>query len=135
MEYETLLDKAKAKLPHTMERVERFEMPKASGHIQGNRTIIVNFSQICSAFSREPQHILKYLQRELATQGYIDGQRLVLGSKIPSALINQKIEQYAHDFVLCSACKKPDTKIIREGRVLMLKCTACGAKHPIKTKI
>lgn len=134
-DYDKLLKEARSKLPERALNKERFDMPKVTGHIQGNKTIINNFSQICSAFNREQQHLLKYLQRELATPAQIDGPRLILGRKIGSPLINKKVEQYAEEFVLCKDCKRPDTKLIKEGKVLMIKCTACGAKHPIKSRI
>nr|1K81_A Chain A, PROBABLE TRANSLATION INITIATION FACTOR 2 BETA SUBUNIT [Methanocaldococcus jannaschii] len=34
--------------------------------------------------------------------------------------------------VICRECGKPDTKIIKEGRVHLLKCMACGAIRPIR---
>ena len=46
-----------------------------------------------------------------------------------------KIELYAKTFVLCQECNKPDTELMKEGGVLVMKCTACGAKHPVKAKI
>ncbi len=133
--YEKLLERAQENLPKKVKSKERFEIPKASGMIEGNKTIVKNFLQIANVLHRDPKQILKYLQRELATPGAVDGQRLILGRKINSALINDKLKRYVHDFVLCQDCKKPDTKLLKEDRVLMLKCTACGAKHPIKAKI
>jgi translation initiation factor 2 subunit 2 len=135
MEYEKLLERAEKNLPEKAIVKERFEMPKVKGHIEGNKTIITNFNQIASILRRDTKHILKYLLRELATPGTIDGQRLTLGRKIFSSLINEKLQKYAHIFVICKDCKKPDTQIMKEGKVLVLKCTACGAKHPIKSKI
>ncbi|HLC37208.1 MAG TPA: translation initiation factor IF-2 subunit beta [Candidatus Nanoarchaeia archaeon] len=135
MDYEKMLEKAKAQLPETTTTKERFEIPKAIGHIQGSKTIISNFNQITSTLRREPAHLLKYLQRELATPASIDGPRLILGRKINSSLINQKIESYTQTFILCKECGKPDTQLKKEEKVLTLKCTVCGAKHPIKTKI
>jgi len=133
--YKELLERAQSKLPKKVKSKERFEIPKTAGRIEGNKTIITNFLQISNSLHRDPKQILKYLQRELATPGSIDGQRLVLGRKINSKLINEKITKYASDFVLCKDCKKPDTQLLKEERVLMLKCTACGAKHPVKAKI
>lgn len=135
MEYEKLLEKARSQLPESVLKKERFEIPKVKGHIQGNKTVIANFNQIVQDLRRDPQHLLKFLQRELATPGIIDGPRLVLGRKLNSSLINQRIELYTKTFVLCQECKKPDTKMIKEDKVLSLKCTACGAKYPIKAKI
>lgn len=135
MEYEELLKRAREELPETKTGVERFEIPKVKGHIQGNKTIVNNFSQIADILRRDQNHLLKYLQRELATPAKIDGPRLILGRKLSSSLVNQKIEQYAKDFVLCYECKKPDTQVMRENKILIMKCMACGAKHTIKAKI
>lgn len=134
-DYERILARARSRLPESVLIKERFEIPKVLGHIQGNKTIITNFIQICNNFRRDPNHLLKYLQRELATPASIDGPRLILGRKISSSLINSKIGRYANEFVLCYECKKPDTQIIKEDRVSLIKCTACGAKHPIKTRL
>ena len=135
MDYEELLKRAESKTPKKILQKERFEIPPVKGHIEGTKTIITNFSQIASTLHRDQQHLLKYLLRELAAPGNINGQRLILGKKISSSLINEKIEKYANEFVICKDCKKPDTHLLKEGRVLMLKCTACGAKHPIMSKI
>ena len=133
--YEQMLKEAFAKLPTRVTEKARFECPTASGHVQGNKTIITNFAALCQTFNRPQEQLCKYLQRELATPASIDGPRLVLGRKLSSVLINEKILQYCSDFVLCSECKKPDTQIQREDRMLFLKCTACGAREPIKAKI
>ena len=133
--YEELLDKAFSKIPEQSISKERFEVPKVTGHIEGNKTIISNFIQICDALRREPSHLLKYIQRELATPAIIEGPRLILGRKISANIINQKIALYVNDFVLCSECKRPDTQLIKEGKIYQVKCLACGAKHPVKAKI
>ena len=135
MDYEKLLDDAYKKLPKVDKVVERFEIPPVLGHIQGNKTVVTNFFKIVGILRRDHNHLLKYLLRELATPGVIEGQRLVLGRKISSGLINNKVEQYANEFVLCPECKKPDTILKKEERVLTIKCMACGAKHTIKSKI
>ena len=135
MEYEELLTEAKKHLPEIKESADRFEIPTVKGHIEGTKTIITNFQQIVDQLRRPKEQLLKFLQRELATPAILDGPRLILGRKMPSSQINQKIERYCNDFVLCKECRKPDTEIIRDGRIMFLKCTACGAKHPIKSKI
>ena len=134
-EYEKLLESAKKELPEVAKGEERFEIPKASGHIQGNKTIINNFMEICKILRREPSHLLKYLQRELATPANIEKNRLILGRKISVVLVNNKIEQYVKEFVICRECGKPDTQLRKEDRIPILKCMACGAKHTIKAKI
>jgi len=130
--YEEMLNEAIKALPQEIVVTERFEIPKAQGHIQGNKTVITNFNQILSAFRRDKDHFLKFLLKELATPGVFDGPRLVLGRKVSATLINQKINQYAEIYVICSECKKPDTQILTKDNVLYLKCGACGAQKQIK---
>lgn len=136
MDYKHLLQRARKNLPEKNgQSSERFEVPKVKGHVEGNKTVISNFSQIVSTLNREQDHVLKFLQRELATPAQVDGQRLIFGRKLSSSLINSKIEEYAKNFVLCKECGKPDTKIVREDHFKFLKCSACGAKHPIKGRV
>ena len=135
MQYEQLLKKAKKEIPNILEESSRFELTKVKGHIEGNKTIVTNFGQIASLIHREPQHILKFLQRELATPAEIDGNRLILKRKISSSLINSKVELYVNIFVICPECKKPDTKLLKENKILLMKCLACGGKHTVKAKI
>ena len=132
MDYDKLLEKGLAKLPSKVVKTERFEMPKVRGHIQGNKTIITNINQVVSALNRELSHFLKFLLKELATPGKMDGPRLVLGRKLNSKLINAKVKRYAEIYVLCKTCGKPDTTFIKKEGVDYLKCTACGAQHVVK---
>ena len=46
-------------------------------------------------------------------------------------MINQKIEKYVKNYVICPVCGKPDTKLIKVDRVLVMKCMACGAVSPV----
>lgn len=135
MDYEQLLKRAREQLPESVFEKERFEIPKVKGRLEGNKTIIINFAQIATTLRRPQEHILKYVLKELATPGEIKRVGLVLGSKIPASRINEKLRQYAHEFVFCSDCGKPDTEIIKEGDFSYLKCSACGSKHPVKSKI
>ena len=135
-DYKKMLEDARKSLPEVVFIKERFEIPKVLGHMQGNRTIVSNFLQIASALRRDVNHLLKYVLKELATPGEIKKSgALILGTKVSASRINEKIRQYANEFVLCLECGKPDTKIEREGELNYLKCTACGAKNFVKAKI
>lgn len=136
MEYKKLLQEARKELPESVFEKERFEIPKVRGHIQGNKTVISNFLQIAGVLRREPEHMLKYVLKELATPGEIKKSgAVIIGTKVPASRVNEKIKQYAVDFIFCSECGKPDTKIEKEKNVAFIKCMACGARHPIKSKI
>ena len=133
--YEDLLNDAYKKVKAIGGSSERFEIPKAEGHFEGKKTIITNFYQIASHIRRNPEHFQKFMVKELATSGQREGERLVFNNKIPSEKINQKIEQYVREFVLCRECGKPDTELVKEDRLMFIRCMACGAKHSVRSKI
>lgn len=134
-DYEQLLNEAYGKIKKAEGNGERFEIPKVEGHFEGKKTIITNFAQVASIFRRNPEQLQKFLLKELAAAGQREGDRLVLNIKVPSSKINQKIEEYAKEFVLCRECGKPDTELLREDRITFIKCLACGAKHSVRSKI
>lgn len=135
-DYEKLLTEAYKNVKSVAgETGERFEIPKIQGHFEGKKTVLTNFGQIASHIRRSPEHFLKYMLKELAAAGTKDGDRLILNIKVPSAKINQKIEDYVKEFVLCKECKKPDTELTKQDRLTFLHCLACGAKHPVRSKI
>jgi len=132
LEYGELLKKAKEKLPSLSQETSRFEVPKVLGHLQGNRTVISNFFQLVSILRRSKEHFLKFLLKELATPGELRGELLILGTKVGSERINEKIRKYVEEYVTCKTCGKPDTKLEKEGDFLYLVCQACGAKKIVK---
>lgn len=133
MEYDGLLKRGISNLPKSIKESERFNIPKVKGHVQGNRTIIANFFQICDILRRDQTVVLKYILRELATPGEMKNNLLIIGRKVSAAMINEKISKYVDTYVFCRDCRKPDTKIIKENRISFLKCAACGAKYPVAT--
>lgn len=131
MDYKELLKKALGEVKHTKNN-SRFEVPKVSGHAQGRKTVLTNFYQIAEYIRRKPEHIQKFLLKELATSGQKEGNFLVLNRKVPSEKINEKTDLYIKKFVECRECKKPDTELVKEDRFLFIHCLACGAKYPVK---
>ncbi len=134
-DYEKLLNEAYGKVKKPEGSGERFEIPKIEGHFEGKKTILTNFFQIASYIRRNPEHFQKFMLRELAASGQKEGDRLVLNMKVQSAKINQKVEEYVKEFVLCRECGKPDTELLKEDRFSFIHCLACGAKHSVRSKI
>lgn len=130
--YQELLEKAYNEVKVIETNSDRFEIPKVKGKIQGKLTIITNFSEIASTLRREPSLMSKFLQKELATSGKIENDRLSLNSKLNSQRVNEKIEKFAKEFVICPECGKPDTELASEKHIKIKHCLACGAKSPIK---
>ena len=131
-EYEDLLSRAYRSLPEKTTKGERFEIPPAELLVQGNKTIIKNFETITSKLRRVPRHLAKYLFKELATRGDVDGGRLILNSKVTERSVNDKIKSYLEIFLYCKQCKLPDTRLheVERGLMVMI-CEACGARTSV----
>jgi translation initiation factor 2 subunit 2 len=97
----------------------------------GRRTIIQNFGEISSRLNREPNHLLKFLSRELATAASLDSARAIFQGRFDVGTVTRLLNIYAQRFVICPICGRPDTKIEKEGRFMFLRCEACGARSSI----
>lgn len=133
-DYESLLERAKKKLPQTLEAHERFQVPEPDVMVEGKTTVMRNFGDIVDTLRREPDHFFGYLLRELGTAGTLEGRRAVFKGKVTTSQISDRIKDYVDEYVLCSECNRPDTKIVREGRVLILMCETCGAHRPVHVR-
>lgn len=127
-DYERLLDRALEQVPKAVFESSRFQIPVAEVAVVGNRTILRNFRTIASTLNREPEHLIKYLLRELGAAGGLEGGQAIFQGKFPTQTIDDRIKRYATEFVLCKECGKPDTKLERHERAYRLRCEACGAR-------
>jgi len=129
--YEELLKKGLKQVPKDTESKDRFEIPKSQILRAGQKTIITNFTEIASHLRREQNHLLKFVLKELATSGELSGPRLTVIGNFSETAVDSKIDKYAKIYVFCTECKKPDTKLVKEGDYIIMKCEACGARHPV----
>ena len=132
LDYERMLDEAYKALPPSVFKRERFEVPKPLVTISGSRTILHNFKEICDVVNREPEHVLKYLSKELATAATAEGGRVIFQGRFEAEALERLIRRYVNEYVICPICKRPDTKIVKEKRLYFLQCEACGARSPLR---
>ncbi|HTY74481.1 MAG TPA: translation initiation factor IF-2 subunit beta [Candidatus Nanoarchaeia archaeon] len=131
-DYDELLKRARGQVPEVTIKKERLELPRLYVTMVGMRTTIGNFKEISDTLDRDPQHILKFLTREMATAAtYHDG-RAIFQGKFPRDTFERLLQRYMEGFVTCPVCKRPDTKIVKEKRLSFTVCNACGAKSSIK---
>jgi len=132
-DYEKLLEGIYQKLPEKGEGGERFEPPKFEYFIEGNKTIIKNFKNVCDKLRRDPKLLLKFLTKELAVPGEIQGDRAVLQRRLLAEILDKKLSEFIEKFVICKECKRPDTNLQEVGRgIVIMLCESCGARRTIK---
>jgi translation initiation factor 2 subunit 2 len=130
--YDELLKRACSEMPEVSTKRERLELPRLHTTIIGMRTIISNFKEVADVLNRDPQHILKFLTREMATAATSNDSRAIFQGKFRRDSFERLLQRYMESFVICPVCKRPDTKIVKEKRLSFLVCNACGAKSSIK---
>ena len=132
--YEALLHKAYEEVTEPSEDGERWSYPEPRVSIEGKTTILENFADIFSALRRDSDHLMKFFLGELGTSGKVDGSRVIFNGKFEESLFSPLIKSYVDDYVICSECGKPDTKLYKDDRVLMIKCEACGSHRPVRKR-
>jgi translation initiation factor 2 subunit 2 len=132
MNYDAALDRAYDTLPErTREAGDRLQVPDPEGQTDGAFTRLTNLGDIAAALDREPEHLHRSIQRELGTNGQFDGDRARYNGSFTVDDFDAAVDAYVTEFVTCSECGLPDTNLVREDGVDMLRCTACGAFRPV----
>ncbi|MCK4424425.1 translation initiation factor IF-2 subunit beta [Candidatus Bathyarchaeota archaeon] len=130
--YDELLKRARSQIPENVSKHERLELPRLRHSVIGMRTIVYNLKEVSEAINRDPQHLLKFLTREMATAATLQESRAIFKGKFSRETFERLIRRYMEVFVICPVCKRPDTKIVKEKRLSFLVCEACGAKSSVR---
>ena len=128
-----MLDEAYKEIPKILSVASRYHIPEIDSLVQGNKTIIKKFSQLCKALRRDPEHVMKFFSRELASKAETKGADAVFVGRFRNEFLNQKLRAYVKTFLLCEQCGKPDTKLKKKESITYKTCEACGAKNVVRT--
>jgi len=132
LSYREMLRRVYAKLPkRRVVKATRFEIPAPVVTVVGGRTILHNFKDICEAMNREARHFLKFLTREMGAPAVAEDERAVFKGRFSEDTFRKLIERYVREYVICPVCKRPDTVLVKEKRLMFLVCEACGAKSSV----
>jgi len=128
--YEELLSRARAGLDKDAKQSAglRLELPEPDVIWVGNKTIFRNYSEFPKLLRREPNRVLMYLAKELATAASLDGERAIFIGRKDKDSFSQLLQRYMKDGVLCPVCGSPDTHLEKEKRMWFMICEACGAR-------
>ncbi len=124
-QYNELLEIAYKELPQFLYKKERFEIPQVRGRLIKSRTVVNNFKEISSDFSRSLEHLSKFMLKDLGVRGEIDSRKnLVLHSRFSPTALNKAVEKYYKSYIECPHCNSPDTEF--SNNETNLECKACG---------
>jgi translation initiation factor 2 subunit 2 len=134
IDYKELLDRVKDKLqPEGVAKQTRFEVPEPDVIWVGNRTIVRNFGHIADLLRRDPQKMLVFFAREMATAATLDeDKRAIFIGRRDLQSFKVLLQRYIKTYVLCPVCNSPDTRLEKRKRITFLVCEACGAWSPVR---
>ncbi len=131
MDYEASLDRALDAVPDIGGDDERLSVPDARAQRDGAFTRLANLEAIADALARDPDHLHRAIQRTLGTSGtFEDGVGRYSGT-FSGDDFDDAVADYVAEYVTCSECGLPDTRLVTEDRTPMLRCDACGAFRPV----
>lgn len=134
MDYEASLDRAYDDLPELGTEEDRLDVPDPALETDGAFVRFTNIEQVADALDRDPDHLHRHVQSELGTAGTYEGGQARYSGSFTRADFETALDEYVAEFVTCSECGLPDTKLVKENRTMMLRCTACGAFRPISKR-
>ncbi|WP_299234247.1 translation initiation factor IF-2 subunit beta [Natronomonas sp.] len=131
MEYGDSLDRALDSVPDIGSAGDRLSVPDAVAQTDGAFTRFTNLDGVADALNRETEHLHRFVQQTLATSGKLDDGVGRYNGDFDDRDFEGVIDDYTEEYVRCSECGLPDTRLVQEDRTLMLRCDACGAFRPV----
>jgi translation initiation factor 2 subunit 2 len=131
MEYKASLDRALEAVPDIGSAGERLSVPDAVAQTDGAFTRFTNLDAVADALNRETDHVHRFVQQTLATSGKLSEGVGRYNGNFDSRDFERVVDDYTEEYVRCSECGLPDTRLVQENRNLMLRCDACGAFRPV----
>ncbi len=111
----------------------RLELPEPQIMWIGSKTIFRNYMDFPRLIRREPNRLLMFLAKELATAASLDGERAIFIGRKDKGSFSALLNRYMKDFVFCPVCGSPDTHIERAKRLQFMVCEACGARSSLRS--
>jgi translation initiation factor 2 subunit 2 len=115
-DYHALLKRARERLPDDISKASRFELPEIEVLYEGKITVWRNFGDVADVIRRDHLTFFQYMIRELGTY------------------IEDKLGSFLNAYVYCQECRSPDTRLVRDGRTMVLRCDACGGHRPVAVR-
>lgn len=131
-DYLTMLDRLLERIPKETVEKGRFHIPTPKIIYEGRRTVVFNFKQLATVLNRNARFITSFIGKEIAAPAIYDDPRLIIQARVDRRTFGAVINKFLKKFVICPACKGPDTKLVRMRRILAIKCEICGTETPVE---
>jgi len=127
------LNRLYKKVENDRENIKKY-YPKRPNVVRQNRkTYITNFSELCKHCNRPENSIKSFIDERLQTPSSIKNDKLCIDNMFKEEQIFDVIFKYVDTYVRCpeELCGSGLTELVRENRLLYLKCNACNSKKSV----
>ena len=92
---------------------------------------------VASSLHRPPGEVTKFFGCELGAQTTYndDTERSIVNGAHETRVLQDKLSVYIEKFVLCPACKLPETSYKIKHEIIYHNCLACGAREPCDMQV
>ena len=126
---------------HGCKCLQRLPRPRLISKIEGRgngiKTAIPNMVDVASSLHRPPGEVTKFFGCELGAQTTYndDTERSIVNGAHETRVLQDKLSVYIEKFVLCPACKLPETSYKIKHEIIYHNCLACGAREPCDMQV
>lgn len=113
----------------------RYKMPPIIGKVEGRgngiKTALPNMTTLAFSLHRDPAEVTKFFGTELGAQTTWnpETERAIVNGAHTTKDLQTNVFKYVEKFVLCPACRLPETVYKFKAGVIFHSCSACGAKE------
>eukprot|EP00668_Euglena_longa_P015504 GGOE01019590.1.p1 GENE.GGOE01019590.1~~GGOE01019590.1.p1 ORF type:complete len:401 (-),score=114.41 GGOE01019590.1:210-1412(-) len=109
----------------------RYKMPRILTKVEGNgngiKTVVCNIIEISQRLGRNVEYPMRFFAHELAATSKLKDDKWILTGLHTQENIQSCIFDFIKRFVLCKACRNPETVIRVDGKKnIFLDCKACS---------
>jgi|SRR5665647_110274 len=128
------LDRLYEKAENDKAKTRKFSIKKPKILSQNRKTSILNFAELCQDLNRDINVVKAFIDDRLKTPSSICGKNeeiLLIDNVFKVDQILNEIIKYAETFVICQECRSGNTVLVKDNRLLYLKCNACNSRKTV----
>ena len=132
-ELDFLIERAYTELNNRTNKKKKLLLTRPNVKFENKKTIVSNYSTICSKLKRDELEVKQFLDEELGkviSSINSDGMLIITGSFKQAGII-KTLESYINQYVRCTECKSLETEILKQNRITFMECKKCNSKKCI----
>ncbi len=108
-------------------------MPKPVSGIANRKTYLNNYEEIRNKIERKyVPSLMQFIKSELSADASLTGDnKLIITGIFRNPTFEKIIKTYCMNYIQCQSCKGGNTDIVKEDKILFIKCNNCKSNKSI----